>query len=80
MNSTRYSLLAMGAMLALAGCSTIQRDPPLQVWPDMRFQKKFKPQRSTDLFPDQRFGFGDGGCHSYAPALAAAALTAFTMC
>ena len=40
--------------LALAGCSSIQRDPPMQVWPDMRIQKKFKPQRSTDLFSDQR--------------------------
>ena len=40
--------------LALAGCSSIQRDPPLQVWPDMKFQKKFKPQRSTDLFADTR--------------------------
>ena len=38
----------------LAGCSGIQRDPPLQVWPDMRIQKKFKPQRSTDLFSDNR--------------------------
>ena len=42
------------AALALAGCSSIQRDPPIQVWPDMRIQKKFKPQRSTDLFSDNR--------------------------
>lgn len=54
MNGTRNILLAVGAMLGLAGCSGIQRDPPLQVWPDMRFQKKFKPQRSTDLFSDTR--------------------------
>lgn len=42
------------AALLLVGCSDVQRDPPLQVWPDMKFQKKFKPQRSTDLFPDSR--------------------------
>ena len=54
MNGTSYKLMAIGAMLALAGCSGVQRDPPLQVWPDMRIQKKFKPQRSTDLFSDTR--------------------------
>jgi len=50
----QLSLVAMAAMLGLAGCSGIQRNPPLQVWPDMRYQKKFKPQRSTDLFADTR--------------------------
>jgi mono/diheme cytochrome c family protein len=54
MNAARYQLAVIGAMLVLGGCSSIQRDPPLQVWPDMKFQKKFKPQRSTDLFPDMR--------------------------
>ena len=56
MTATRVQLgfVAMAAMLGLAGCSGIQRDPPLQVWPDMRYQKKFKPQRSTDLFADTR--------------------------
>jgi len=54
MNATRYGLIAIVAMLGLAGCSSIQRDPPIQVWPDMRLQKKFKPQRSTVLFSDQR--------------------------
>ena len=44
----------IGAALLLAGCSSIQRDPPLQVWPDMKFQKKFKPQLTTDLFADGR--------------------------
>jgi mono/diheme cytochrome c family protein len=47
-------IIASMAALALAGCSSIQRDPPIQVWPDMRYQKKFKPQRSTDLFSDNR--------------------------
>ena len=57
MTAPRYQLSLIGAlaaMLGLAGCSGVQRDPPLQVWPDMRFQKKFKPQRSTDLFSDTR--------------------------
>jgi mono/diheme cytochrome c family protein len=53
MNAYR-SLAVIIAALGLAGCSGIQRDPPLQVWPDMRFQKKFKPQRSTGLFSDNR--------------------------
>src|SRR5689334_10701431 len=52
--NARRQLVVMLAALALGGCSSIQRDPPIQVWPDMRFQKKFKPQRSTGLFSDQR--------------------------
>src|SRR5262245_21776854 len=51
--NARSATLALAA-LALGGCSTIQRDPPLQVWPDMKFQKKFKPQLTTDLFVDHR--------------------------
>ncbi|HSP69215.1 MAG TPA: cytochrome c [Bryobacteraceae bacterium] len=47
-------IMVILAALALAGCSSVQRDPPIQVWPDMRFQKKFKPQRSTSLFSDNR--------------------------
>ena len=42
------------ASLLLSGCSSVQRQPPLQVWPDMRVQEKFKPQLWTDLFPDHR--------------------------
>jgi hypothetical protein len=45
MTAKHHTLIAIAAMLGLAGCSGIQRDPPLQVWPDMKFQKKFKPQR-----------------------------------
>jgi mono/diheme cytochrome c family protein len=47
-------LIVVSAVLTLAGCSSIQRDPPLQVWPDMKFQPKFRAQLSTDLFPDHR--------------------------
>ncbi len=42
------------AMLALAGCSNIQRDPPFQLWPDMRLQPRFEAQGATGLFPDGR--------------------------
>ncbi len=45
------------SMTLLAGCSSIQRDPPLQVWDDMKHQPKFKAQSElleTDLFPFRR--------------------------
>jgi mono/diheme cytochrome c family protein len=42
------------AALALSSCSSVQRDPPFQLWPDMRLQKRFEAQASTDLFPDNR--------------------------
>jgi mono/diheme cytochrome c family protein len=40
--------------LTLAGCGGVQRDPPFQLWPDMKLQEKFKPQLTTPLFPDGR--------------------------
>jgi mono/diheme cytochrome c family protein len=49
-----WRLASLGAVLLLAGCSSIQRDPPLQVWPDMRLQPRFEAQGSTGLFPDNR--------------------------
>lgn len=42
------------AALILSGCTGVQRTPPIQVWPDMKHQIKFKPQLSTDLFADGR--------------------------
>lgn len=42
------------AALLLSGCSSIQRDPPIQVWDDMKHQPKFKVQDESDLFPDGR--------------------------
>lgn len=41
-------------ILALAGCSGVQRTPPIQVWPDMRVQERFEAQGTTGLFPDGR--------------------------
>lgn len=42
--------------LLLGGCSSIQRDTPIQVWDDMKHQPKFKAQSELDLdvFPDHR--------------------------
>ncbi len=45
------------AMTLLAGCSSIQRDPPVQVWDDMKHQPKFKAQSElleTDLLAHRR--------------------------
>lgn len=51
--------VAFAAALAviLSGCSVIQRDPPLQVWDDMKHQPKFKAQSEmfeSNVFPDHR--------------------------
>lgn len=51
---TPATLVCAVLALGLAGCSGIQRDPPLQVWPDMKVQPKFRAQLSTDLFADHR--------------------------
>ena len=41
--------------LVLGGCSSIQRDTPLQVWDDMKHQQKFKAQAPVDgIFADGR--------------------------
>jgi hypothetical protein len=44
------------ATLLLSGCSSVQRTPPIEVWPDMKRQEKFKPQTETELdfFGDHR--------------------------
>jgi mono/diheme cytochrome c family protein len=49
------SLLALSAFI-LSGCSSVQRDPPIQVWWDMKQQEKFKPQGENELpsFADHR--------------------------
>ena len=48
------SLLVV-ALIGLAGCSSIQRDPPIQMLDDMKHQPKFKAQASIDgIFADGR--------------------------
>lgn len=48
--------LMLLSLLMLSGCSSIQRNPPLEVWDDMDRQGKFKPQGETSLpmFGDRR--------------------------
>jgi mono/diheme cytochrome c family protein len=55
--SARIATLAAVALAAaLSGCSVIQRDPPIQVWDDMKHQPKFKAQSEmeTAVFADHR--------------------------
>jgi mono/diheme cytochrome c family protein len=43
------------ALMFLSGCSSIQRNPPIEVWDDMKRQGKFKPQmENVAVFPDHR--------------------------
>jgi hypothetical protein len=50
-----HSLFCAAAFVFLAGCSSIQRDPPLQVWDDMKHQQKFRAQSPvTGIFADGR--------------------------
>ncbi|MDX2150956.1 MAG: cytochrome c [Bryobacteraceae bacterium] len=45
----------LAAALLLTGCSDItSRQPPVQVWPDMKNQQKFKVQSETSFFADGR--------------------------
>lgn len=56
---SRRAALTVGAaalMMMLAGCANIQRDPPVQVWDDMKHQPKFKAQSEmeTEVFANGR--------------------------
>lgn len=42
------------AALFMAGCSGVQRTPPIQVWPDMKLQPRFEAQATSGLFIDGR--------------------------
>jgi mono/diheme cytochrome c family protein len=50
------SIAAVLLVGVLSGCSTIQRDPPFQLWDDMKHQPKFKAQSETEgnIFGEQR--------------------------
>jgi mono/diheme cytochrome c family protein len=37
------------SVVVLSGCSGVQRDPPVQVWDDMKQQPKFHPQGENDV-------------------------------
>jgi mono/diheme cytochrome c family protein len=47
-------VLIVIALCSLSGCSYIQRDPPPEVWDDMKRQGKFMPQYENSVFPDHR--------------------------
>jgi cytochrome c5 len=47
-------LLGVLGAFALAGCSTASRQPPIQVFPDMRRQDKYKVQMERPFFADHR--------------------------
>ncbi len=49
---TAGAIIATG--LWLTGCSSISREPQIEVWDDMRRQGKYKPQRESSLFSDHR--------------------------
>lgn len=43
------------SVIGLTGCgSSMSRVPPIEVWPDMKHQEKFKPQTASGLFADGR--------------------------
>ena len=45
----------VSVVLALAGCSSVQRSTPIQVWDDMKHQQKFKAQAPVvGIFADGR--------------------------
>lgn len=47
-------LTLAAATLLLSACSSIQRDPPIQIWWDMKRQAKFRTEGETGLFADGR--------------------------
>ena len=48
------ALLTIAAAILLSACSSIQRDPPIIVWWDMKRQAKFRTEGETGLFADGR--------------------------
>jgi mono/diheme cytochrome c family protein len=49
--ATALVVLGVGV---LSACSSIQRDPPIMIWWDMKRQAKFRTEGETGLFPDGR--------------------------
>ena len=45
----KKTVLLTLAVVVLTGCSGVQRDPPVQVWDDMKQQPKFHPQGENDV-------------------------------
>ncbi len=58
-----YSLLPLAPVVFLSGCSLIEqtsRNPPLQVWPDMKKQEKFLAQSGVEEGGELSKIFKDG--------------------
>lgn len=48
-------LATVAAAIALTGCGgSTSREPPIVVFPDMRFQGRYDPQERSDFFSDHR--------------------------
>jgi mono/diheme cytochrome c family protein len=55
MSTTARALsIAAAAMMLLTSCAGPQRVPPIEVWPDMDRQEKYKAQSASPLFGDGR--------------------------
>lgn len=51
---TKASIALLSGIAILAGCAGPQRVPPIEVWPDMDRQEKYKAQSPSPLFSDGR--------------------------
>ena len=45
----KKAIFLTATVVVLSGCSGVQRDPPVQVWDDMKQQPKFHPQGENDV-------------------------------
>ena len=50
----RLLVLTLAILVTLTGCAGPQRVPPIEVWPDMKRDGKYKPQAESELFGDHR--------------------------
>jgi len=48
------SIAAVAATLVATGCAGPSRQPPIYVFPDMRFQGRYDPQTNRPFFSDKR--------------------------
>lgn len=47
-------ILTAAGILMLAGCTSVQRTPPMEVWDDMKHQGRYTAQASSGFFADGR--------------------------
>src|SRR3954447_23174963 len=46
--------ILVASAFAMVGCGDTSRKPPIFVFPDMRFQGKYRPQQERPFFSDHR--------------------------